>query len=527
MDNSATHDRSKKNGTRLSEERFEVLVKKYEKILIGIIFAKIGDWHKAQDISQDTFILAWRNLGQLADERKFIGWVRKIAFNEINDRIVKFKRREKHSENVIHLQLSEMPKKSHLDDPSIALIDGEMDQLVGEKHIFRLPDELRKIYVARNVSGASFKDIGHFLGIDEETAIIRYLDAKERLTPQAEKVANGFLVLGSPFMSVTDSVMARIAQLEATTVSTAGTIASANLSFPLIFAAIGYPFFWAFALLIGGQRCGIEFILKAPTIQAKRWLTKKLLAFHYGLASMPLLILAVGYFYAFGMDSGHQIAATIFAGYVIAAGLYLLRTRMLYHRVLAAPEQNDIGYDQLKRSVHRGFLLTAVLFLSFFCGFACIVMVPVFKYRFETNDNAYIPALWLVVLVVFLLVVVVQIIIVYLFRYLLEVCATKNYSITAPLPLDTLTGNWKASLLREFIYALPFNIYFSGCNILHLLLIQKRFYQPIFEIGVYSLLWGFVICENMGNKEGRWRRLWGMAAIQFIIFHCLRKFIYD
>jgi len=50
---------------------FEVVVKKYQSLICAITFSATGDVEKSEELAQETFISAWKDLRQLEDPGKF------------------------------------------------------------------------------------------------------------------------------------------------------------------------------------------------------------------------------------------------------------------------------------------------------------------------------------------------------------------------------------------------------------------------------------------------------------------------
>lgn len=62
-------------------EAFSVLVARYSRQVYGRLSARTGNFYDKQDISQETFLTAWRKLAQLKDKRNFGAWICRIADN--------------------------------------------------------------------------------------------------------------------------------------------------------------------------------------------------------------------------------------------------------------------------------------------------------------------------------------------------------------------------------------------------------------------------------------------------------------
>ena len=61
------------------EDAFSTLVRKYQKSVHALAWRKIGDFHIAEEIAQDTFLQAYKNLATLRNPNQFAGWLYVIA----------------------------------------------------------------------------------------------------------------------------------------------------------------------------------------------------------------------------------------------------------------------------------------------------------------------------------------------------------------------------------------------------------------------------------------------------------------
>ncbi|WP_144118640.1 sigma-70 family RNA polymerase sigma factor [Catellatospora sichuanensis] len=61
-------------------EAFDRLYRLYRPGLIGFVFRQVGDRHTAEDVVQETFLVAWRDLAKLRDPDVFRTWLFSIAY---------------------------------------------------------------------------------------------------------------------------------------------------------------------------------------------------------------------------------------------------------------------------------------------------------------------------------------------------------------------------------------------------------------------------------------------------------------
>ena len=57
------------------QDALSPLVKKYQKGVHTLAWRKIGDFHIAQEITQDTFLTAYQKLRTLKNHNLFAGWL--------------------------------------------------------------------------------------------------------------------------------------------------------------------------------------------------------------------------------------------------------------------------------------------------------------------------------------------------------------------------------------------------------------------------------------------------------------------
>jgi RNA polymerase sigma-70 factor (ECF subfamily) len=54
---------------------FDLLVRKYQHKVVGVISRYISDWSECQDVAQETFIRAYRAIQSFRGDSQFYTWV--------------------------------------------------------------------------------------------------------------------------------------------------------------------------------------------------------------------------------------------------------------------------------------------------------------------------------------------------------------------------------------------------------------------------------------------------------------------
>jgi RNA polymerase sigma-70 factor (ECF subfamily) len=73
---------------------FAALVDRYKNMVYTLTLRMIKSREEAEELSQDTFMKAYRSLDKFREESKFSTWLYKIAYNTCLDRIKKNKRQQ-------------------------------------------------------------------------------------------------------------------------------------------------------------------------------------------------------------------------------------------------------------------------------------------------------------------------------------------------------------------------------------------------------------------------------------------------
>ena len=91
---------------------FDILVGKYQKSVHTLVWQKIGDFHYAEEITQDTFLRAYQKLSTLRNPSQFLGWLFVIA----NRLCLKWLHKQKSAKQVQSLEdtpVAEVAKSDH------------------------------------------------------------------------------------------------------------------------------------------------------------------------------------------------------------------------------------------------------------------------------------------------------------------------------------------------------------------------------------------------------------------------------
>ncbi len=165
----------KSDGPRdnLNDEVFEKAVREFRERIYLMILKYVRNKEDARDLTQDTFVRAYRSRGSFRGDSSIYTWLFRIAVNLA----LNFKSRNRLSS---HISIEDSPEIYHNENPTEGLekaeLHGRIDMAVGE-----MPKRQKMIFVLRYYEGLPFAGIAESLGITESAAKANYHHAVVRL----------------------------------------------------------------------------------------------------------------------------------------------------------------------------------------------------------------------------------------------------------------------------------------------------------------------------------------------------------
>ena len=161
---------------------FDLLVSRYQHRIISVIGRYVHDWADAQDVAQDTFIRAYRALGNFRGDSQFYTWLYKIAVNTAKNWLVSQGRRPPTDDVDASdaVQYDGGTRLRDTDTPEHELMRREIEQTVSAT-VEALPDELRMAITLREVDGLSYEEIAETMGCPIGTVRSRIFRARDAI----------------------------------------------------------------------------------------------------------------------------------------------------------------------------------------------------------------------------------------------------------------------------------------------------------------------------------------------------------
>jgi len=166
---------------------FELLVMKYQRKLARLLSRMVRDPAEIEDITQESFIKAYRALPQFRGESAFYTWLYRIAVNTAKNYLVARGRRAPTTTEFSSEEAEGFEDAELLRD--IATPDAELQtkQIANavNKAVEALPEELRTAITLREIEGLSYEEIAQMMDCPIGTVRSRIFRAREAI---AEKI---------------------------------------------------------------------------------------------------------------------------------------------------------------------------------------------------------------------------------------------------------------------------------------------------------------------------------------------------
>ncbi len=169
------------------DSAFGTLVEKYEKSVHTLAWQQLGDFHYAEEITQDTFLRAYQKLSTLKDPSRFSNWLYKIATNCCRNWLREQKRKNQ-SQSLEDTSMAEVARSNYdryVSEQREAEATEHRFEIV-KKLLDKLPEGEREAMVLYYLGEMSTVEVGKFLGVSVEAVRLRLSRARKRLEEEEE-----------------------------------------------------------------------------------------------------------------------------------------------------------------------------------------------------------------------------------------------------------------------------------------------------------------------------------------------------
>lgn len=145
-----------------SVEDFQKLYEFFARKILNYIYRMTGSREEAEDLTQETFVLAYTHLSSLQDNAKFQSWLFRIAQNSVYQKyrgmqpIIEAIEQEETSELTCEVNRLSASQAS----PENRVLSQELEQII-KKAIQQLPQKYKQVFVLSAIHKLTYSEISH------------------------------------------------------------------------------------------------------------------------------------------------------------------------------------------------------------------------------------------------------------------------------------------------------------------------------------------------------------------------------
>ena len=196
---------------------FNTLVEKYQKSVHALAWGIIGDFHYAEEITQDTFLRAYQKLSTLEDPSQFSGWLhvitKRLCFNWLRDQ-----KPEKQSQSLEDTPMEEVAKSDYahyvLEQRETEATEHRLE--IVENLLEKLSEKERTVMSLYYLGEMTTQEIGKFLDVSVETIRTRLSRARKRLREEEALLVQEVLGGVQIPASIKQNIMRKIVDMKPT-----------------------------------------------------------------------------------------------------------------------------------------------------------------------------------------------------------------------------------------------------------------------------------------------------------------------
>ncbi len=249
---------------------FETIVKNYQSFICAITYSATGDVGKSEELAQETFLSAWKDLAQLKDLNKFRGWLGSIARNIIRNSF----RSQKRDIITKAASMDRVEDAGIRDSKPIETAITAEQQAVVRQALQQIPTKYREPLVLFYRQDQSVKEVAKQLELSEEAVKQRLSRGRNMLKEQVAAIVETTIRRTGPNIVFTAAVVAALPAIAPQVASAAIAATAAKGSLMAKSAPLVSTMGWILGPLLGfvGAIVAIRADLKNASMRERRFI---------------------------------------------------------------------------------------------------------------------------------------------------------------------------------------------------------------------------------------------------------------
>ncbi|MBS1644666.1 MAG: sigma-70 family RNA polymerase sigma factor [Bacteroidetes bacterium] len=164
---------------------YEIIVRRFNPVLYKIGRSYNYNHEDTQDLMQDTYVDAFKNLEQFENRANFKTWLIRIMLNNCYRHRQKFSFKNEYSTEQLPENFNPMFSNS-ANEGNKQIHNRELGQII-EESLAKIPEDYRLVFSLRQVNGFNVAETAALLNISETNVKVRLNRAKAQLRAEIER----------------------------------------------------------------------------------------------------------------------------------------------------------------------------------------------------------------------------------------------------------------------------------------------------------------------------------------------------
>ncbi len=171
-------------------EAFMELARRYQGRIYNLILGLTKNHCDADDLSQETFMMAYKSLRRFKQDSSFYTWLYRIAVNRTLNYFKKIQREKRKTEAVINEYSQENLSVKTVSNPEKSLLKEELRRKI-DQAVHALPAPYKTAFFLVEHEGMSHKETAYVLKCSENTVSWRLHKARKMLQSKLSPYLKG------------------------------------------------------------------------------------------------------------------------------------------------------------------------------------------------------------------------------------------------------------------------------------------------------------------------------------------------
>ncbi|TXH71995.1 MAG: RNA polymerase sigma factor [Lysobacteraceae bacterium] len=268
---------------------FGTIVSRYQSLVASIAYSATGSLSHSEDLAQETFIEAWRNLKTLHEPTRLSAWLCSIARNRTGDALRRLGRQP-----LLQTESLDVATGVHTPEPApLEQAISAEEQALLWRALARIPSTYREPLVLYYREQQSIEAVSHALSLSEDATKQRLSRGRRLLQEQMQAFVENALARSAPSTAFTAGVLTAIPLASPTAAAAVVAAKSSTVAKATGLAALMSALFGPIVAFASGYFSVRAALDAARTVRERTAIMRQTRAF--GIASVIYTILAFAY----------------------------------------------------------------------------------------------------------------------------------------------------------------------------------------------------------------------------------------